>query len=300
MKGKAYKQTKDAFIKQIVNQQQQHGPRDVRSDLLYITLKVCLLENPEPFENPEVQFTLMSFLSTNQVDPSAALNDTKQNTNKAFDSKQFAKLYEDFLDRLQFADEVFRQARESNFAVIYLLVSEGVIQSNLEKLICSGNSKVRSKAMDILRAITEIFVLCKDFRLASNRSEKNAANIIEEASLTFAIPDFETITSTDDQNKLNTTKAVFARMSLSILKLAFEQFQDPKIQFFGLALLAKVFDNFLPPPSLSEELDKFNSTKKQIGNRKIDISELENLSYFSNYEVSIMGRNDITFHIGFI
>jgi len=288
MKGKAYKQTKDAFIKQIVGQQQQHGPRDVRSDLFYITLKVCLLENPEPFENPEVQFTLMSFLNTttNQVDPSA-LNETKQSANKAFDSKQFAKLYEDFLDRLQFADEVFRQAKESNFAVIYLLVSEGVIQSNLEKLICSGNSKVRSKAMDILRAITEIFVLCKDFKLASNRSEKNAANIIEEASLTFAIPDFETITNSDDQNKLNTTKAVFARMSCSILKLAFEQLQDPKIQFYGLALLAKVFDNFLPPPSLSEELDKFNSTKKQIGNRKIDISELENLSYFSNYEVSI-------------
>jgi len=285
MKGKAYKQFKDIFIKRIIDHK-QIGQRDLKNDLFYITLKICLLENPEPFESSEVQFTLLSTLH-NQSDHHSHTLENKLNK-KPFDSKQFAKLYEDFQDRLQFVDDVFRQSKDNNFPVLYFLISEGVLQSTLERLICSGNSKVRVKAMDILKSITEVFSDCKDFKLShfKDRGDKNTGNIIEEASLTFAVPEFDSTVGNEGQTMFTTTKIVFCRFILNILKLSFDQFQDPKIQFYALALLAKVFDNFLPPPNVNEELERFNKTQKANSNKKVDLSELENLSCFGNFYMS--------------
>lgn len=284
MKVKAHKQSKEGFINHLLSQEQGVN-KDLKSNLFYITLKVCLFENQEPFENPEVQFTFLSSLThPNELQYSS--NEPQRKDIKQFDSKQFARLYEEFLDKLQFADEVIHEAKESNFSVIYLLVSEGVLQNTLERLICSGNSKVRLKAMDILRSLTELFVLCKDFKISHEKIERNAAHIIEDTSATFVLPDFDFgANNTDKESRFTTTKLIYCRFALPIIKMALEQFQDPKIQFYALALLAKIFDNFLPALKVSEEIEKFNSTKKQIISKKIDISEFENINCFANLDV---------------
>ena len=98
----------------------------------------------------------------------------------------------------------------------------------MEKLLCSGNSKVRIKAIQILKGLLDLFLQCRDFRI-NPLSGKNAGTFIEESSATFVLPEFDFVKEENAEECFTTISAVFCRFAFVLIKMSLELFSDAKV-----------------------------------------------------------------------
>jgi len=280
MKGKAQKQSKEAFIRFLVGKTDQGTP-----DLFYSAIKICLLENVEPVvEDGDQQTTLLNTISNatqNQLLQSSEQNYRKSHT-VILDSKQFAKRHDIFQDKLQFAREILSYTEEANFTILFALVAGGQLQVALERLGSSGNSKVRLQAMEILKEIMNLFITCRHLKVSQEKSSKRGL----KASINLPILEFEIQTDTSKKS-FNTISLAFCRFALPVFKIALEQHPDSKIQYYYLTLLEKVFNVFLPSPGIKEEIERVAQIKKESHPRNVDANHIEGLSPYSDISVTI-------------
>ena len=280
MKGKAQKQSKESFIRFIVGQSEEISSRG--HSLFLSALKICLLENPEPFEEEDQQIILNMITSTSQQ---LFTEDAKERRSQGiFDSKQFAKRHDCFQDKLQFAQEILSYAEERNFPVLYSLIANGQLHSVLERLVCSGNSKVRLQAMKVFQGILDLFVICRNKEISS-QGINNKKTIGTERTRAENVVFIDPAKQETKENEFNTIRAIFCQFSLPVLKLALEQPNDSKIQLYCLTLLDKTFQIFVPAPGIKSELERYEMEKKHNESKRFDTSEIEGISFDNEIKV---------------
>ena len=288
MKNKSQKNSKQNFIS-ILMIQDENDSKDLKNNLFYNVLKICLIENKEPKEeesiiannfNRESSFPIPLQNKSTYMTNSFKQQNDQGIVNHNIDSKQFIKLHEIFMDKLHFAHEVLLQVKEINFPVLYLVVSDGSLQLVFERLITSGSSKVRLKCLEMLRSISDTFITHKHIKLnviINERTEQSARNLIEDSSHNTGqiISEFEILHDNETDDFITTSKMVYSRFSLNILRMALENCKDPKIQYFAILTLVTVFESFLKSPNLFEEINRYQTPTKI--DEKTSFIELENI-----------------------
>lgn len=150
VKGKAYKSSKQNFLKIIVNQvhqiqqyaEEQQSDVSADSQINYIVclLRFCLLENQEPIIKPD----------------GSGASKLKR---PELDTKLFNKKHDIFVEKLNLANDLLSLFRETDqFQVIFQYIRNGRLQQCLLALLNSGNSKIRLKALVILKNIFDIYL----------------------------------------------------------------------------------------------------------------------------------------------
>ena len=295
MKSRSQKNSKQNFISILISQDENES-KDLKNNLFYNALKTCLIENKEPtMESSIVNNNLnmdssirapLQDRTTNMTSLFQREND-QDILNQKMDSKQFVKLHEIFMDKLYFAHEVLLQIKEANFPVLYLVTSDGSLQLVFERLITSGNSKVRLKCLEMLRSISETFTTHKHIKLNIIINERNVSNLIEDSSHNNGqiISEFEIFHDNETDEYITTSKIIYARFALNILLMALDNYKDPKMQYFALMSLQTVFESFLKSPSLIEEMNKYQHSIPKKIDEMTSIIELENINVNSSIKV---------------
>ena len=131
------------------------------------------------------------------------------------DSKQFTKRHDIFQDKLQFVREILSYTEEQNFPILFAVAASGQLQMVLERLVCSGNSKVRLQALEIIREIMNLFISCHRLKISQEKSSRI------KVSEDLTIPEFELQTESQEgtsrkANQFNTISLAFCRFSLPV------------------------------------------------------------------------------------
>ena len=304
MRGKAQKQSKKNFIAILMNVPNSTTTRNIRNSQFYSALKICLFDNLEPTEEDDVLLNYGGGMElhthTTLLDERKLNTSMKKQSNdaitstyntKKIDNKQFNKLYENFLEKLFFAQEMISQIREHQFAFLVYIVADGTLQYSLEKLMNSSNSKVRLICLDLLTLITDAYSQYKDFGLNFTNRESRGLLVEEPSTMHSAVPEFELSDNSAGRGYLTSLKIVFLKMSLNLLKLSFDTVQDPKLHNYSLSLLRRCFEEFLPNCDIQEELDRFQNKMNQREFleevSKAEIIDIENVSLNATVKVNL-------------
>ncbi|CAD8156743.1 unnamed protein product [Paramecium octaurelia] len=139
VKGQAQKQSKQNFIKMIVQYQAHFNS----------LIQVCLIENQEP----QIQSNL---LSENKND----YRQDREKEKKEFksDNKQLTQEYEIFNEKVQFICELFSDMGQQFKVVAQLILNTPEFISSLINLIKSLNSKIRQKGHLTLQLLVDCYI----------------------------------------------------------------------------------------------------------------------------------------------
>lgn len=275
--------------------QTKRSSKHIGNNQFFNALKNTLIENREPIDDTGFasQFgSSMGVAHTGTLTPEERQLLNKRPFQK-FDAKQFSKLYENFTEKLYFAQEILNQIQEAQLPCLIYIIADGTLQFVLERLISSNNSKVRLICLDILSIIVDAYTPYKDFSLNFTLRESVLGHAIEEPStMAFSLPDFEIFEDPSSRECLTSLKIVFLRMAFNILKLSFDGTNDPKLHNYSLSLLRRVFDELLPIGQIEEELERFynriNKQEYQDEISRTEIIDIENVPLNASVKVNFL------------
>ncbi|CAD8171863.1 unnamed protein product [Paramecium pentaurelia] len=139
VKGQAQKQSKQNFIKMIVQYQTHFNS----------LIQVCLIENQEP----QIQSNLISENKTE-------FRQDRMKDKKEFksDNKQLTQEYEIFNEKVQFICELFSEMGQQFKVIAQLILNNPEFTSSLINLIQSLNSKIRQKGHLTLQLLVDCYI----------------------------------------------------------------------------------------------------------------------------------------------
>ena len=253
VRSKAHKQAKSCLISVIKAQQS--------FETLFEAWSFTLFQNPEPINEQSppgnIEDILESSLKSNSLLLSGSfktktLNRIPHSANN-FDSKQFNRNHESFLERLNFAEKLFEDLSEEQFQILLqLLKTPSPVYTSIQKLVASGNAKVRLKGLKIVRKVLERFL-------------KNRKNVSF-----FDLP-----------------ACLLTKFVLVSVKTCWEKaFSDPKLHFNGLLILDQLFQTVLGTPDVKFELNRVFTRREDLLKPNYTVIDIFNYEFLDDFKLS--------------
>ena len=271
VKSKAQKQAKSSLINLI----KSHKERDN----LITAWIFCLFDNQEPFIETNSNIFLEESSSNMgfSLKSSGLLNSRKMHTglleNRPFegnknllDSKLFNLMHELFIEKLNFAEKLFEDLLDDQVDLLLKYLSPpNPLQTSINRLLLSGNSKIRLKGLKILRIIFE--------RLVKKHSFKKSPFFF----------DYECF--------------LISKFVLLSLKTAWEASIDPKLHFNGLLILDQLFQSILGNPDLKFELSRKDNNRELSSLLKPQYTVIDIFNYEYPIDLKLSFEDDRYLHL---